>query len=308
MVNFLTVLDPVLRALLNFYGLRSQSIEIEPGTVVHFWGPSQISENYTSQNNQAKSANHLEKPALVLLHGFAATGVLTWLLQIMAFSGTYAVFVPDLIFFGDSTTHSANRSPEYQAECLAKGLKRLGVERCTVVGCSYGGIIGSKMAVLEPELVRCLVLSNSNVAITELQSEEAFERIGSRSWPELMLPETVEGLRKLLGAVIFKRPWLPDWAYKHFLEVMFDSRQERAELLKALVIKDKDFAVPKFSQKICVMAGEEDKIFTPEIVQKTKAQLGDKATIHVIKKAGHLVHLERPFVYNRLLKKSLTNL
>lgn len=219
MVNLLTALNPLLRALLKFYGLTSQTVEIEPGTVIHFWAPTQVVESNKIRNNQVKSANHVKKPALVLLHGFAATGVLTWLLQIIAFAGTYEVFVPDVLFFGGSTSDSTDRSPEFQAKCLAKGLKLLGVKQCIVVGCSYGGLIGSKMAILEPELVTCLVLSNSNVALPESDSEEAWERVGIRSWQELLLPETIEGLKRLLTVVVFKRPWFPDWAYNHFLEV-----------------------------------------------------------------------------------------
>lgn len=34
-------------------------------------------------------------------------------------------------------------------------------------------------------------------------------------------------------------------------------------------------------------------------------QLGEKATLKIIKKAGHLVHLERPCIYNRCLKEFL---
>ncbi|XP_062093268.1 uncharacterized protein LOC133799201 isoform X2 [Humulus lupulus] len=278
MVNLSTALNPILQSLLKFYGLRSQTIEIQAGTVVHFWAPNHIIETYKNQANQViKSSNHVEKPTLVFLHDFAATGVLTWLLQIMAFESTHEVFVPDLLFFGGSTTDRTERSPVFQAECLTKGLKLLGVKRCAVVGCSYGEIVGSKMAAMEPEFVTFLVLSNSNFAITESQSEEAFNRVGVRSWQELMLPETVEGLKKLLGVVVYKRPWFPDWAYKHFL------------------------------QEIYFASGEEDKIFTVKIVQQTKSELGDKATLNLIKKAGHLAHLERPFVYNRNLKKILTS-
>jgi len=37
-------------------------------------------------------------------------------------------------------------------------------------------------------------------------------------------------------------------------------------------------------------------------------QLGETATFQGIQKAGHLVHLERPCVYNRCLKRFLTSL
>lgn len=211
MVNLMKVVNPVVGFLLKFYGLSAQTVEIEPGTVIHFWKPARIIKN--------KKKYRQTKPALVLLHGFGATGVLTWLFQIAAFSKKYAVFVPDLLFFGGSATDSTDRSPAFQADCLAKALKLLGVESCAVVGCSYGGIVGSKMALLDPKLVKCLVLSNSNLALTESHSEEAFERVGITSWPELLLPDTAEGLKKLLRVIVYKRPWFPNWAYKHFLEV-----------------------------------------------------------------------------------------
>jgi len=37
-------------------------------------------------------------------------------------------------------------------------------------------------------------------------------------------------------------------------------------------------------------------------------QIGENATIESIKKAGHLVQLERPCVYNRRLKKFLASI
>lgn len=37
-------------------------------------------------------------------------------------------------------------------------------------------------------------------------------------------------------------------------------------------------------------------------------QLGEKATYEGVKKAGHLVHLERPCAYNRCLKRCLASL
>ena len=119
MVNLLTALNPILWFLLKFYGLCSRTIEIQPGTVVHFWAPNHIIETYKNQTNEVvKSSSNVEKPALVFLHGFAATGVLTWLLQITAFARTHEVFVPDLLFFGSSTTDRAERCPNYGTQTL----------------------------------------------------------------------------------------------------------------------------------------------------------------------------------------------
>ncbi|KAH0720929.1 hypothetical protein KY289_006264 [Solanum tuberosum] len=39
----------------------------------------------------------------------------------------FTVYVPDLLFFGDSITTRPERSTSIQAECLAKGMMKLGV-------------------------------------------------------------------------------------------------------------------------------------------------------------------------------------
>ncbi|KAJ6346001.1 hypothetical protein OIU78_008620 [Salix suchowensis] len=88
------------------------------------------------------------------------------------------------------------RSPAFQAECMAKGLKKLGVEKCTLVGLSYGGMVGFKMAEMYPDLVDSMVVSCSVMALTESITRSALERIGFSSWAQLLIPETFDGSEK----------------------------------------------------------------------------------------------------------------
>lgn len=217
MVNLFGALNPLLGALMKLYGVSAQPVEIEPGTVINFWAPTAAVENY--KKNKAKATKLSQKPAVVLIHGFGGTGALMWWFQIAALSGEYEVYVPDLLFFGGSVTDEPQRSSEFQARCMSKGLKLLGVDRCTVVGCSYGGMVGSKMAESDPDLVECLVLSNSNVGLPQSHSKAALKRVGSESWVEFLLPNSVEGLKVLLGGLVYWLPWFPNWAYKHYLKV-----------------------------------------------------------------------------------------
>ncbi|KAJ6678632.1 hypothetical protein OIU85_009135 [Salix viminalis] len=91
-------------------------------------------------------------------------------------------------------------------------------------------------------------------------------------------------------------------------KVMFTNRKERAELLEGLVINNKDPTIPKFVQKIHLLWGENDQIFKLEHAQNMKEKLGEMATFQGIQKAGHLVQLERPCLYNSCLKQFLTSL
>ncbi|KAL3725804.1 hypothetical protein ACJRO7_030781 [Eucalyptus globulus] len=309
MVNFVAIQKPLLHGLMKRAGIRPYAVEIEPGTVMNFWVPR---ETVKKPDKKAKGKDETllvnpTKPAVVLIHGFAAEGIVTWQFQVGALTKKYAVYIPDLIFFGESVSDTSDRSPAFQAKCVVKGLRKLGVEMCTVVGFSYGGMVAFKMAEMYPEMVRAMVISGSILAMTDSISEEALQRLGFSSSSELLLPTSVKGLKALQSVAMHRKIWFPDRFHKDYLEVMFTNRKERSELLEALVISNKDASIPNYTQRIHLLWGEQDQIFKLELAQNMKEQLGEKATVEGIEKAGHLTHLERPCVYNRCLKRFLAS-
>ena len=208
MVNTLSLYRPLLHGLMKVAGMRRRVVEIESGTVINFWVPS--------DETTAK-----RKSAVVFLHGFGFDGILTWQFQVLALANKYAVYVPDFLFFGDSITDKSDRSPDFQGECMAKGLRKLGVEKCTLVGLSYGGMVGFKMAEMYPNLVDSMVITCSVMALTKSISRAGLQRIGFSSWAEYLIPETVQGVKTLLDVAFYKLPWMPNFIYKDILEVSF---------------------------------------------------------------------------------------
>ncbi|TYH94270.1 hypothetical protein ES332_A12G029900v1 [Gossypium tomentosum] len=268
--------------MLKLAGISPKKIDIEPGTVVKIWVPTQTTT----------------KPAVVFLHGFAFDGILTWRFQALALANHYSVYVPDFVFFGDSITDKSERSVQFQAECIAKGLKKLGVQKCTLVGFSYGGMVGFKMAEIYPELV------HSMVSI----SKARLHRLGLNSWPDFLLPDSVQGVETLMQLASYGFPKLPNFIYKEILEGICKYRREKVELLKALVVSDEEFTVPSYHQRIHVLWGKNDKIFEVENAHYLQQQLGEKASVEYIENSGHIVKLERPFKYNSCLNKILPSL
>ncbi|KAJ6800895.1 epoxide hydrolase 4-like [Iris pallida] len=264
---------------------------------------------YNTSNKRKKKNNKKinEKPVVVLVHGFAAQGIVTWQFQVGKLTSKYSVYVPDLLFFGGSATQSEDRSPAFQAECLMKALDKLGVNKCTVVGFSYGGMIAFKMAESRPDLVHSLVISGSIIAMTDAVSAATMERLGFNKTSDLLLPESVKGLKALLSVATYRKLWFPDFLHRDFLKVMFNNRKERAELLDGLVISNKDAKVPNLKQRVMLLWGENDNIFHFELAKKMSEQLGENTILVGIKKAGHLAQLERPCVYTRRLKEFLAS-
>nr|XP_027101533.1 uncharacterized protein LOC113722421 [Coffea arabica]XP_027101539.1 uncharacterized protein LOC113722421 [Coffea arabica]XP_027115665.1 uncharacterized protein LOC113733493 [Coffea arabica]XP_027115666.1 uncharacterized protein LOC113733493 [Coffea arabica] len=182
MVNVFTIVKPIVHGVMKLAGITPHKVEIEPGTIMNFWVPTQV----VSHQNQRPSTN---KPPVVLIHGFFADGILTWLFQVLGLTRNYAVYVPDLLFFGDSITGRPERTADFQAKCLAKGLMKLGVERCSVVGFSYGGMIAFKLAKLYPDLVESMIVSGSVPELTESISMATLEKLGFSNWSDILLPK-----------------------------------------------------------------------------------------------------------------------
>ncbi|KAM3377017.1 2-hydroxy-6-oxo-2,4-heptadienoate hydrolase-like [Capsicum galapagoense] len=297
MGNVFAVIKPMLHGIMKVIGMTSKLVEIEPGTTLHLWVP--IHHN----------PNNKTKPAVVFLHGFVANGIMTWLFQMISLRTSFAVYVPDLLFFGDSFTHRPERSTSFQAHCLAKAMMKLGVEKFSLVGFSYGGMVGFKLAQLYPHMVESMVMSSTVIEMTESISNASLKNInGFTTWADLLLPKTINDLKVLLSIGSHKFPWFPQFFYRDFLEVMFGNRKEKEELLEALVVSDKDATItdPNYSQRIYLLIGDDDKIFNQAISNAMKAKLGGNTTLEYIKRAGHLVQLERPCTYNHSLKKFLS--
>ncbi|MFS7995477.1 putative triacylglycerol lipase [Helianthus anomalus] len=299
MVNAFAVLTPLLHGLVKVAGLTPQTIEIVPGTLMNIWVPKET----VTKKDQDIVFVPPTKPAVLFLHAFAMDGIFTWFPQVLALTRQYAVYVPDLLFFGGSITDRNERSTSFQAEFVAKGLGRLKVEKVTLVGLSYGGIVGFKMAELYPELVKSIVVSATVVELTQSISSDFYKKFGFTRWSDLLMPETIGDMKRLFSFGFHKFPWLPNFVYRHFLEIMYTNRKERHELLEDLAISDNEATShTSYSQEIHMVWGDYDKIFDLDLAMTMKARLGDKTTLYCVKDAGHLVPLEQPFKYNKLLK------
>lgn len=118
-LSFVSLYGTFLRRALSAAGLSSQTLQIDNDTTIHFWGPS--------------SSAATSKPPLVLIHGFGPHGVWQWRPQISFFAREFDLYVPDLVFFGDSFTRCADRSEVFQAASVAKLLDKLGISRYGII-------------------------------------------------------------------------------------------------------------------------------------------------------------------------------
>uniref|UniRef100_A0ACD5Z7R1 Uncharacterized protein n=1 Tax=Avena sativa TaxID=4498 RepID=A0ACD5Z7R1_AVESA len=278
MVNTVKLLrHHLLARLFKNAGLRQHAVAVEDdgvavGTIINFWLPKRkappskmtttkkktSSTTSTTKNHISTAEEEQRRHAVVLLHGFAADGLMTWAFQVGALAERgYDVYVPDLLHFGRSTTASPDRTMAFQARCVAAALRGLGVEenrRCTVtvVGFSYGALVAFEMAAACPGLVRSVVATGSAAVFTAATHDALLERLcPGTSFAELMVPVSARRLRLLFSTALYmKLRWFPRRVLDDFLrhKVMCRNRQERAEMLEKMVTRDKQASTHVFHQ------------------------------------------------------------
>ncbi|XP_059640218.1 uncharacterized protein LOC132282520 [Cornus florida] len=285
-----------LHRCLSAAGLSSQMVDVDDETTIHFWGPKR-SPNYDSSS----------KPALILIHGFGPRGEWQWRRQVVFFAPHFDVYVPDLVFFGESTTKSSERSEVFQAVCVGKLMEKLGVERYAVLGTSYGGFVAYHLAEMWPERVEKVVIASSGVNMRRSDNVELLRRAKAEKIDDVMLPQTAAQLSKLMGLALFRRPYMPRFLLHDFIDKLYsDNRKEKMELLKGLSVGwDDTVNISPLQQEVLIVWGDHDQIFLLEKATELKELLGEKARLEVIKNTSHVPQLEQARQFNNIVMNFL---
>ncbi|KAI8572992.1 hypothetical protein RHMOL_Rhmol01G0244200 [Rhododendron molle] len=285
-----------LRHSFSAAGLSAQTIDIDDETTIHFWGPK--SPDLSNP-----------KPPLVLLHGFGPDAHWQWNQQVAFFAREFALYIPNLVFFGDSTTKSAERSEMFQAVSMGKLMEKLGVKRYYVVGTSYGGYVAYHMAAMWPERVEKVVIASSAVNMKRRDNVEFLEkRAKVENGEELLLPQTEAQLRALLALSGYRGlDYMPGFLLKDIVRNMYSkNRKEKIELLKGLHVGNYDTVnISPLPQDVFLVWGEHDQLFLLEKAIELKGLLGKKTKLEVIKNTGHTPQVENPAQFNKIVYKLL---
>lgn len=203
------IVEAILRRRFSSAGLSLQTLSIDSETTIQFWGPPPSS----SPENQ-------QKPTLLFLHGFGPSAVWQWNHQVKPLSHFFRLYVPDLVFFGGSSSSGENRTEMFQALSMGKLMEKLEVERYSIVGTSYGGFVAYNMAKMFPEKVEKVVLASSAVNLRRSDNEAFIERAKCQAIKEVMLPSSGTDLRRFSAMVSsWRLGYVPDFVLNDFYQV-----------------------------------------------------------------------------------------
>ncbi|MCO5547466.1 hypothetical protein L7F22_000916 [Adiantum nelumboides] len=276
----------------QFCGLQDRIVQVDSHTSMAFWCEPQEQEA-------------IQKPALLLIHGFGGSSTWQWEKQVKPLHKCFRLFLPDLVFFGKSSTKSHLRSETFQAEMIALAMEAMGVSTYYVVGISYGGFVAFRLAHMFPDRVEKVVIVSSPMCITPRDVQELLERAHVDNASDLFLPQSPAILRTLLQLSFLKSfPFLPTFVCNDVIQNLYaENREERKELLESLQIgrQDGPQVLPILPQKVLIVWGDKDGIFPLELGYRLKEHLKENAEVAVIKNAAHAVQLENPPEFNHLI-------
>ncbi|CAJ1938135.1 unnamed protein product [Sphenostylis stenocarpa] len=292
-ISFTATRDRCFRFSFSNAGLKSATTDLGQGTIMHCWVPKAPKDS---------------KPNLLLLHGFGANAMWQWNDFLPPLTRRFNVYVPDLLFFGDSHTASPERSEAFQARCVADLLQAHNVRTTSVVGISYGGFVAYSLAAQFPERVEKVVLCCAGVCFEEKDLDEGMFQVKSvEEAANILMPQTPEKLRQLVR-LAFAKPakTMPTCFLTDYINVMCtENIQERKELIEALHKDRKLSNLPKITQPTLIIWGEKDLVFPIELAHRLKRHLGENAELVVINNAGHAVNVEKTKEMYKHLKSFL---
>lgn len=150
-----------------------------------------------------------KKPYLLMLHGMGANARTNWSSQIEPLSKHFNLILPDLIYFGESTSASQNYSVEFQAQQIHEALQSLGIaDSLHVMGFSYGGLCAALYNELYQPQVRKLIIIDGPVKFFSARMADSLaSAVGVKGMNNVVTPTTIEGFDGMKQAVVSS--WFP---------------------------------------------------------------------------------------------------
>lgn len=239
-------------------------------------------------------------PAVVLLHAGIADAR-QWDPQFGWLSLSFRVVRWDQRGFGDTPLTPGPFS--YAKDALAV-MDALGIERATLVGCSMGGATAIRLACQHPARVERLVLVGSGLhGFSPAEPHPPLYQEMEDAWNAQDYERVLDLDEKAWIIGLNRDATRIDPAFRALARDMNRSTLKNAAVNGSPsdhTTSDVD-AVKHLNMPVLVITGDED---LPDIQETTRYIAGQvkEVTVRVIHDATHLPNLERPDIFDRILK------
>lgn len=239
---------------------------------------------------------------LVFLHAFPLSRRM-WDLQRPVLAKNFRFITPDLPGFGESPLQAEVSSMENMASQVLATLDQLKIEKFVVAGLSMGGYVTLQLLKQAPDRVRGVAFFSTrsgadspetrekrqkNIDFVQKEGSAAFS---ARIMPSLLGKSTLDSQSSLLKDI-------PHWISEA------DPRAICAALRGMAARLDTTDVLSSLRVPSLFISGEEDTVVSSEEMESLSKR-PPKSEFHIIPRAGHLINLEQPTLFNEIFMKFL---
>ena len=239
-------------------------------------------------------------PALVILHGVGLDQTI-WAGQVKAFRHSHQVITYDLLGHGRSASVSENATLDNWVTQLENLTRELKLDRFSLVGFSFGGMIAQAYAAKYAERIEKLVLMSAVYDRNETERAGALERLANAQ---------KEGPQAIIAAAL-ARWFSPDFAASNpevmrRYEAMLKKNNASSFLAayRCFAMGDQDLVgrLSSFNRPTLVMTGALDGGSTSDMARRLAATI-PAAHCSILPRARHMMPVEMPDEVNSVLRR-----
>lgn len=244
-------------------------------------------------------------PALVFLHGFPLSG-LTWRNVVPKLAKPFTCYAFDLVGLGNTTSSDpSDFSSQGQAAVLQRALLAQGVSSYALMGSDTGGWVARELALLEPERVTHLVLTNTEIPGHRPPWVPFYQRIArlrgsSFVFRRILTSHRVRRSAAAFGGCFEDLDLIDGEFFEQFLSPLVRS-QERLSTALRFLLRMKFERLDRFSElhgklsmPVAFLWGADDPTFPEAIARAMVSQFPNVAHFKSIPNGKLFVYEEQP--------------
>lgn len=240
-------------------------------------------------------------PPLVLLHGYVGDGVATWRRQIDALADEFTVVAWDAPGAGHSSDPPESFGIAGYADCLARFITELGLERPHLAGLSFGGAMALALAGRHAAIPKTLILASAYAGWAgSLPVEVAEQRL--RQALELSTLPRDDFVDALLPTMF--SPTTPRAAVEEFGASLRRFHPEGFRALARASAEDLRPLLGNIAAPTLLVYGDNDVRAPLRVAEDLRVAIA-ASTLVVLPGAGHCCNIEAPEDFNREVREFL---
>lgn len=246
-------------------------------------------------------------PAIIFLHGVGVSGD-TFIRNIDALGERFSVYAPDMLGHGFTDAIDFSREPPQQSAVrhLGRLADLLGLDRYSVGGSSYGGLIAALMWCARPTRVDNLIVIGSGAVFHPGDEQAKTLRAAAANATQALGDPTIESCRKRLGAICYDitavpEEILPVQLTSYALPDRFPAYQATIKGLVATVhsIEHRVYSrLESLHARTLILTGREDIRAQWQLHVEGRKRMPN-ARLLIYERCGHLPYMEHPETFNR---------